>query len=89
MECCFSSVFTAQIDARVFNAAVLPSLLRLDMEERTRQRLGDLAYYQEWVAAWRHDTSKPAVREVQRRTGRPASLQILDMLAYQVGHLRL
>ena len=55
------------------------------MEDRLRHRLGDLAYFQEWVKAWPHDTSKPAVKATERRTGRPASLQILDMLAFQVG----
>ncbi|CAI5495320.1 unnamed protein product [Closterium sp. Naga37s-1] len=56
---------------------------RLAKEEELRGRLGDLAYYQEWVAAWPHDTSLKAVRRVARETGRPMEHQILDMLAMQ------
>ncbi|CAI5500604.1 unnamed protein product [Closterium sp. Naga37s-1] len=56
---------------------------RLAKEEELRERLGDLAYYQEWVAAWPHDTSLKAVRRMARETGRPMEHQLLDMLAMQ------
>eukprot|EP00850_Spirogloea_muscicola_P018831 SM000177S03164 [mRNA] locus=s177:508:2255:+ [translate_table: standard] len=56
---------------------------RLAMEEQLKRELGPLAYYKQWVKAWRRDTSKAAVARVAAEMGKSETDQLLDMLSCQ------
>jgi len=52
-------------------------------EEARRKKVGSMDYYKEWVKAWREDTSKAAVQEKAKRTGKGVVDQLLDMMQQQ------
>jgi urate oxidase len=52
-------------------------------EEARRKKVGSMAYYKEWVKAWRQDTSKAVVEENAKKTGEGVVDQLLDMLSHQ------
>lgn len=52
-------------------------------EEARRKKVGSMAYYKEWVKAWRHDTSKAAVEQKTKKTGEGVVNQLLDMMQQQ------
>ena len=52
-------------------------------EENRRKNVGAMAYYKEWVKAWRHDTSKAAVKAKAKKTGEGVVDQLLDMFQHQ------
>eukprot|EP00249_Psilotum_nudum_P016122 c25668_g1_i1 orf=394-2367(-) len=56
---------------------------RLLMEEESKKQKGALAYYQEWVKAWKKDTSKEAVQKHFEETGEDVSVQLLSMFQHQ------
>lgn len=56
---------------------------RLKAEEERKAEIGSLAYYKEWVKAWKKDTSKEAVQKHFEETGEDEDLQLLNMFLYQ------
>lgn len=56
---------------------------RLDMETKRREEIGGLAYYSEWVKAWKEDTSKEAVQRNFEETGEDESVQLMKMFQHQ------
>lgn len=56
---------------------------RLKAEEERKAEIGPLAYYKEWVKAWKRDTSKEAVQKHFEETGEDEDLQLLNMFLYQ------
>lgn len=59
------------------------SACRLDMETKRREEIGGMAYYSEWVKAWKHDTSKEAVQKHFEETGEDESAQLMKMFQHQ------
>lgn len=58
-------------------------IVRLEDEERRKNEIGPMAYYSEWVKAWKRDTSLEAVRKHYEETGENLSTQLLDMFSCQ------
>ncbi|KAG0590719.1 hypothetical protein KC19_1G122200 [Ceratodon purpureus] len=56
---------------------------RMREEESRRKKVGAVAYYKEWVKAWRQDTSKEAVEEKKKNSSEGVVDQLLDMLQHQ------
>lgn len=56
---------------------------RLKAEEERKAEIGPLAYYKEWVKAWKKDTSKEAVQKHFEETGEDEDLQLLNMFLCQ------
>lgn len=56
---------------------------RIEAEEERKRDVGALAYYKEWVKAYKKDTSKEAVQKHFEETGEEEGIQLLDMFSYQ------
>ncbi|PSS28903.1 Protein PLASTID TRANSCRIPTIONALLY ACTIVE 12 like [Actinidia chinensis var. chinensis] len=56
---------------------------RLQAEQERLERIGPLAYYSEWVKAWKRDTSREAVQKHFEETGEDENTQLIQMLSYQ------
>lgn len=56
---------------------------RLKAEQERLERIGPLAYYSEWVKAWKRDTSKEAVQKHSEETGEDENKQLIEMFTHQ------
>ncbi|XP_042044493.1 protein PLASTID TRANSCRIPTIONALLY ACTIVE 12, chloroplastic-like [Salvia splendens] len=56
---------------------------RLQQENERLQTLGPIAYYSEWVEAWKRDTSWEAVQKHFEETGGDETTQLIEMFTYQ------
>ncbi|KAF9620690.1 hypothetical protein IFM89_013990 [Coptis chinensis] len=56
---------------------------RLEAEHDRLERIGPLAYYSEWVKAWKRDTSKEAVQKHFEETGEDENTQLIQMFQHQ------
>lgn len=56
---------------------------RLQAEQEKLQKIGPLAYYSEWVKAWKRDTSREAVQKHFEETGEDENTQLIEMFMYQ------
>ncbi|XAR71149.1 hypothetical protein NMG60_11028281 [Bertholletia excelsa] len=56
---------------------------RLQAEKERLERIGPLAYYSEWVKAWKRDTSREAVQKHFEETGEDENTQLIEMFTYQ------
>ncbi|KAJ9545142.1 hypothetical protein OSB04_024849 [Centaurea solstitialis] len=56
---------------------------RLDAERERLERDGPIAYYSEWVEAWKKDTSREAVQKHFEETGEDEVTQLIEMFTYQ------
>lgn len=56
---------------------------RLQAEQEKLQKIGPLAYYSEWVKAWKRDTSREAVQQHFEETGEDENTQLIEMFTYQ------
>ncbi|CAM8987976.1 hypothetical protein QQ045_007301 [Rhodiola kirilowii] len=56
---------------------------RLQAERERLTRDGPLAYYSEWVKAWKKDTSREAVQKHFEETGEDENTQLIEMFQYQ------
>ncbi|KAH9289052.1 hypothetical protein KI387_033169 [Taxus chinensis] len=52
-------------------------------EEERKKELSPMAYYQEWVKAWKKDTSKEAVQKHFEETGEDVHTQLTNMFQHQ------
>ncbi|CAM8994754.1 unnamed protein product [Rhodiola kirilowii] len=52
---------------------------RLQAERERLTRDGPLAYYSEWVKAWKKDTSREAVQKHFEETGEDENTQLIEM----------
>lgn len=56
---------------------------RLQAEQERLDKIGPLAYYSEWVKAWKRDTSREAVQKHFEETGENETTQLIDMFSHQ------
>lgn len=56
---------------------------RLEAEQERLERIGPLAYYSEWVKAWKRDTSREAVQKHFEETGEDENTQLIEMFQHQ------
>ncbi|XP_024981756.1 protein PLASTID TRANSCRIPTIONALLY ACTIVE 12, chloroplastic [Cynara cardunculus var. scolymus] len=56
---------------------------RLEAERERLERDGPIAYYSEWVEAWKRDTSREAVQKHFEETGEDEVTQLIEMFTYQ------
>ncbi|KAI3439143.1 uncharacterized protein J3R85_005096 [Psidium guajava] len=56
---------------------------RLQAEQDRLEEIGPLAYYSEWVSAWKRDTSREAVQKHFEETGEDENTQLIDMFQHQ------
>lgn len=56
---------------------------RLRAEQERLERIGPLAYYSEWVKAWKRDTSREAVQKHFEETGEDENHQLIEMFSHQ------
>eukprot|EP00246_Nothoceros_aenigmaticus_P001953 TRINITY_DN12623_c0_g2_i1.p1 TRINITY_DN12623_c0_g2~~TRINITY_DN12623_c0_g2_i1.p1 ORF type:complete len:268 (-),score=88.94 TRINITY_DN12623_c0_g2_i1:43-846(-) len=56
---------------------------RLEDEEKRKNEIGPMAYYSEWVKAWKRDTSWEAVRKHHEETGEDFNTQLQSMFSHQ------
>ncbi|KAM1864563.1 hypothetical protein FF1_004640 [Malus domestica] len=56
---------------------------RLQAEQERLDRTGPLAYYSEWVKAWKRDTSREAVQKHYEETGENETTQLIEMFSHQ------
>ncbi|KAK7245623.1 hypothetical protein RIF29_40471 [Crotalaria pallida] len=56
---------------------------RLQAEEERRERIGPIAYYSEWVKAWKRDTSREAIQKHFEETGEDENAQLIEMFSHQ------
>lgn len=56
---------------------------RIKVEADTLERIGPVAYYSEWVAAWTRDTSREAIQKHFEETGEDENDQLLEMFSVQ------
>jgi hypothetical protein len=56
---------------------------RLQKEKETLESIGPIAYYSEWVKAWKRDTSLEAVQKHFEETGEDENTQLIEMFSYQ------
>ncbi|KAL5715998.1 Protein PLASTID TRANSCRIPTIONALLY ACTIVE 12 [Ranunculus cassubicifolius] len=56
---------------------------RLQAEHERLEAIGPLAYYSEWVEAWKRDTSKEAVQKHFEETGEDENTQLIEMFQLQ------
>ncbi|RXH98926.1 hypothetical protein DVH24_011251 [Malus domestica] len=55
---------------------------RLQAEQERLDRTGQLAYYLEWVKAWKRDTSREAVQKHFEETGENETTQLIEMFSH-------
>ncbi|KAK4589088.1 hypothetical protein RGQ29_019908 [Quercus rubra] len=56
---------------------------RLRAEQERLDRIGPIAYYSEWVKAWKRDTSLEAVQKHFEETGEDENTQLIEMFCHQ------
>ncbi|XP_059668722.1 protein PLASTID TRANSCRIPTIONALLY ACTIVE 12, chloroplastic [Cornus florida] len=56
---------------------------RLQVEQERLERIGPIAYYSEWVKAWKRDTSREAVQKHFEQTGEDENMQLIEMFSHQ------
>ncbi|XP_077243811.1 plastid transcriptionally active 12 isoform X2 [Tasmannia lanceolata] len=56
---------------------------RLQAEQQRLEKIGPIAYYSEWVKAWKGPTSREAVREHFEKTGEDENTQLITMFQHQ------
>lgn len=56
---------------------------RVRAEQDRLQRIGPIAYYSEWVKAWKRDTSLEAVQKHFEETGEDENTQLIEMFSHQ------
>ncbi|KAL0363602.1 UNVERIFIED_CONTAM: protein PLASTID TRANSCRIPTIONALLY ACTIVE 12, chloroplastic [Sesamum calycinum] len=56
---------------------------RLQAEQEKLERIGPMAYYSEWVEAWKRDTSREAVQKHFEETGEDENTQLIEMFMHQ------
>ncbi|XP_027185314.1 protein PLASTID TRANSCRIPTIONALLY ACTIVE 12, chloroplastic isoform X2 [Coffea eugenioides] len=56
---------------------------RLKAEQERLEKIGPLAYYSEWVKAWKRDTSREAVQKHFEETGEDENTQLIEMFTHQ------
>ncbi|KAL3522747.1 hypothetical protein ACH5RR_015581 [Cinchona calisaya] len=56
---------------------------RLKAEQERLERIGPLAYYSEWVKAWKQDTSKETIQKHFEETGEDENTQLIEMFTHQ------
>ncbi|KAG9149135.1 hypothetical protein Leryth_010716 [Lithospermum erythrorhizon] len=56
---------------------------RLQDEREKLERIGPIAYYSEWVKAWKRDTSREAVQKHFEETGEDENVQLIEMFCHQ------
>ncbi|KAK1369002.1 protein PLASTID TRANSCRIPTIONALLY ACTIVE 12 [Heracleum sosnowskyi] len=56
---------------------------RLQAESERLKEVGPLAYYSEWVKAWKQDTSREAVQKHFEDTGEDENTQLIEMFTHQ------
>lgn len=56
---------------------------RLQSEREKLERIGPIAYYSEWVKAWKRDTSREAVQKHFEETGEDENTQLIEMFSHQ------
>ncbi|KAK8584955.1 hypothetical protein V6N13_138897 [Hibiscus sabdariffa] len=56
---------------------------RLKAEQERLERIGPMAYYSEWVKAWKRDTSREAIQKHFEETGEDENAQLIEMFSYQ------
>lgn len=57
--------------------------LRLQAERERLAKEGPMAFYSEWVKAWKRDTSREAVQKHFEETGEDENTQLIEMFSYQ------
>lgn len=58
-------------------------MCRLRVEQERLERIGPIAYYSEWVEAWKRDTSREAVQKHFEETGEDENTQLIEMFSHQ------
>lgn len=56
---------------------------RLQAEQERLEKIGPMAYYSEWVEAWKRDTSREAVQKHFEETGEDENTQLIEMFQHQ------
>lgn len=56
---------------------------RLQAEQERLERIGPIAFYSEWVKAWKRDTSKDAIKKHFEETGEDENTQMIEMFQNQ------
>lgn len=56
---------------------------RLQAEQERLERIGPIAYYSEWVKAWKRDTSLEAIQKHFEETGEDENEQLIEMFTHQ------
>ncbi|GAB2290791.1 Protein PLASTID TRANSCRIPTIONALLY ACTIVE 12, chloroplastic [Dionaea muscipula] len=56
---------------------------RVKAEQDRLEKIGPLAYYSEWVKAWKQDTSREAVQKHFEETGEDENTQLIEMFSHQ------
>lgn len=56
---------------------------RLKAEQERLERIGPMAYYSEWVKAWKRDTSREAIQKHFEETGEDENTQLIEMFCHQ------
>ncbi|XP_011620768.1 protein PLASTID TRANSCRIPTIONALLY ACTIVE 12 isoform X2 [Amborella trichopoda] len=56
---------------------------RLKAEQERLEKIGPIAYYSEWVKAWKRDTSREAVQKHYEETGEDENTQLIEMFCHQ------
>ncbi|KAL6991565.1 Protein PLASTID TRANSCRIPTIONALLY ACTIVE 12, chloroplastic [Sarracenia purpurea var. burkii] len=56
---------------------------RLQAEQERLESIGPMAYYSEWVKAWKRDTSREAVLKHFEETGEDENTQLIEMFTHQ------
>ncbi|XP_058098681.1 protein PLASTID TRANSCRIPTIONALLY ACTIVE 12, chloroplastic isoform X2 [Magnolia sinica] len=56
---------------------------RLKAEQERLEKIGPMAYYSEWVKAWKRDTSREAVQKHFEETGEDETTQLITMFQHQ------
>ncbi|KAJ7969017.1 protein PLASTID TRANSCRIPTIONALLY ACTIVE 12 [Quillaja saponaria] len=56
---------------------------RLQAEKEKLEKIGPIAYYSEWVKAWKRDTSLEAVQKHFEETGEDENTQLIEMFCHQ------
>ncbi|OMO70380.1 hypothetical protein CCACVL1_18949 [Corchorus capsularis] len=56
---------------------------RLKAEQERLEKIGPIAYYSEWVKAWKRDTSREAIQKHYEETGEDENTQLIEMFSHQ------
>ncbi|XP_031252048.1 protein PLASTID TRANSCRIPTIONALLY ACTIVE 12, chloroplastic-like isoform X2 [Pistacia vera] len=56
---------------------------RLQAEQERLEKIGPIAYYSEWVKAWKRDTSHETIQQHYEETGEDENMQLIEMFSHQ------